>query len=84
MQEYVDATRLSSFTSDELIKNGETGKFDFAFIDADKVNYSNYYERCLTLLRPGGIILVDNVGFENSSFIGNSRTSDNQDMKCGL
>lgn len=35
--------------------------FDFAFIDADKTNYKNYYEACLALLRPGGLVAVDNV-----------------------
>ena len=35
--------------------------FDFAFIDADKANYSNYYERCFELIRPGGLIAIDNV-----------------------
>ena len=48
-------------TLNEIIAGGESGSFDFAFIDADKRNYSNYYERALTLLRPGGMVAIDNV-----------------------
>jgi caffeoyl-CoA O-methyltransferase len=44
----------------ELIAAGEAGNFDFAFIDADKENYDLYYEQCLTLVRPGGLIAIDN------------------------
>ena len=47
-------------TLDALI-DADVAPFDFAFIDADKTNYSNYYDRVMRLVRPGGLIAIDNV-----------------------
>jgi caffeoyl-CoA O-methyltransferase len=47
-------------TLQELLAEGRQGSFDFAFVDADKPNYIAYYENLLQLIRPGGLIAVDN------------------------
>ena len=53
--------RPAQETLDELERMHGQGSFDFAFIDADKTGYDAYYESCLRLLRPGGLIAIDNV-----------------------
>ncbi len=66
-------------TLDSLLAAGEAGTFDFAFIDADKGNYENYYERSLELIRPGGLIAIDNVLW--SGKVADPEIQDNQTNK---
>jgi predicted O-methyltransferase YrrM len=66
-------------TLDKLLANGESETFDFAFIDADKGNYYNYYDRALKLIRPGGLIAVDNVLW--SGAVADPEIRDNQTKK---
>jgi predicted O-methyltransferase YrrM len=66
-------------TLDKLLTAGEAGTFDFAFIDADKGNYENYYERSLELIRPGGLIAIDNVLW--SGKVADTEVQDNQTNK---
>ncbi len=53
-------------TLDALLAEGRGNSFDFAFIDADKENYLNYYQRALALVRQGGVIAIDNVLWSGS------------------
>ncbi|MFM2063946.1 MAG: hypothetical protein RLZZ507_3617 [Cyanobacteriota bacterium] len=66
-------------TLDRLLADGEGSTFDFAFIDADKGNYENYYERSLQLIRRGGLIAVDNVLW--SGKVADPEIQDNQTKK---
>ncbi len=54
----------ASETLERMSADGERGSFDFAFVDADKTGYRDYYERCLELLRPGGLAIFDNMLWE--------------------
>lgn len=62
-----------------LIAKGEVNSFDFAFIDADKSNYDAYYEQTLQLVRPGGLIAIDNVLW--SGRVADSNIQDNRTNK---
>tara|TARA_Y100001970_G_scaffold39728_1_gene48957 strand:- start:10174 stop:10836 length:663 start_codon:yes stop_codon:yes gene_type:complete len=53
-------------TLQELIDEGLEGSFDFAFIDADKANYLDYYKMCLKLVKKGGVVAIDNVLWSGS------------------
>ncbi|GAB4258743.1 MAG: class I SAM-dependent methyltransferase [Saprospiraceae bacterium] len=60
----------------QLLDQGLAGTFDFAFIDADKTGYDSYYELCLQLLRPGGLILFDNTLWSGKVVEENSEDED--------
>lgn len=63
-------------TLDVMLENELKDSFDFAFIDADKTNYKNYYERALALVRPGGLIAIDNTLWGGSVIDENDKTDD--------
>jgi len=69
-------------TLDALVAEGQAGTFDLAFIDADKGNYANYYERSLALLRTGGLIVVDNVLWHGKLLDRNDRTVDTKAIRA--
>ena len=67
-------------TLETLQKEGAS--FDFAFIDADKSNYDAYYERCLTLVRPGGVIAIDNVLWNGAVLDDTNQTPDTTALRA--
>jgi predicted O-methyltransferase YrrM len=69
-------------TLDTLIAEKLENKFDFAFIDADKAGYKNYYERALVLVRPGGLIAIDNTLWNGSVADESNQTEDTQAIRA--
>jgi predicted O-methyltransferase YrrM len=69
-------------TLERMIASGESGTFDFAFIDADKTNYANYYERALRLLRKGGVIAVDNVLWKGAVIDESDQSADTEAIRA--
>ena len=67
-------------TLDDLIPENKN-KFDFAFIDADKTNYANYYEHCLRLVRRGGVIAIDNTLWYGNVVNRRDRTADTRAIR---
>jgi predicted O-methyltransferase YrrM len=58
----------ASETLAAMIKAGESDRYDFAFIDADKEGYDDYYDKCLVLVRKGGVIAIDNIFMRGRTF----------------
>ena len=69
-------------TLDGLLAKGLAGRIDMAFVDANKNDYDAYYERCLTLLRPGGLILIDNVLWGGSVIDRDDKTADTKAIRA--
>ena len=69
-------------TLDGLIAEGGRDRYDMAFIDADKENYEGYYERCLSLLRPGGLICVDNTLWHGRVIEADATDADTQAIRA--
>jgi len=68
-------------TLQALLDAGEQHQYDFAFIDADKTNYKNYYEMCLKLVKPGGVILIDNVLWGGAVVDASDQSDDTQAIR---
>ena len=69
-------------TLDGLLADGQGSQFDMAFIDADKGNYDNYYERALQLVRPGGLIAIDNVLWSGRVVDASDQEADTQAIRA--
>lgn len=69
-------------TLDAMVAGGEQGRYDFAFIDADKKNYDAYYERCLQLVRGGGLLAIDNVLWNGKVIDPSARDEDTEAIRA--
>ena len=69
-------------TLNAMLAEGEENGYDFVFIDADKSNYDAYYERALRLLRPGGLIAIDNVLWGGSVIDDTADDADTQAIRA--
>ena len=69
-------------TLHSLLERGEAGHFDFVFIDADKTNYLEYYEHALLLIRPGGLVAVDNTLWGGAVADGRRRDADTRAIRA--
>ncbi len=69
-------------TLDGLIAGGKAGRFDLGFVDADKERYRDYFERLLVLLRPGGVVAVDNVLWSGSVINPEKQDADTQAIRA--
>src|SRR5690606_31484893 len=65
-----------------LLQDGEAGRFDFMFIDADKAGYDTYYELGLELLRPGGLMAIDNVLWDGAVIDRDDVSEDTQAIRA--
>ena len=63
-------------TLEQLLADNQQETFDFAFIDADKANYQQYFEQCLKLVRQGGLIAIDNVFWQGAVLDADSQDED--------
>ncbi len=68
-------------TLDIMLENELNNSFDFAFIDADKTNYKNYYERALALIRPGGLVAIDNTLWNGAVVDDTNQTDDTRAIR---
>ena len=74
--------RPAAETLQQLVNQGWAGDFDLAFIDADKSGYIEYYEHCLNLVRPGGVILIDNTLWDGDVANPDNQEPDTQSIRA--